>query len=194
MINLPRPRLVLFLAAGLLLSLPLEAQVPKKQPLGRYSELWTKSAFTIPPLKEVVEVEEKNPLEEYTLAGACEVEGGWFVVLINKKERDKRIRLRPDEENEEGFEVVKVDRGLSYMDTRVEIKSRSGKIGAVEYDEKFIVLKKATPKAPAGKKPSVKPSQRPSTPQRTATPSKRPTSPSSGGNPRVRRIPSPPSR
>ena len=61
--------------AGLSLCLPLAAQVPKKQPLGRYSELWTKSAFTIPPVKEVVEVEEENPLEEYTLAGACEVQG-----------------------------------------------------------------------------------------------------------------------
>lgn len=190
----PRIQWFLCLVAGLFLVLPLGAQVPKKQPLGRYSELWTKSAFTIPPLKEVVEIEEENPLEEYTLAGACEVEGGWFVVLINKKERDKRIRLHPGENNEEGFEVVKVDRGSSYMDTRVEIKNRSGKIGAVEYDEKFIVLKKATPKAPAGKKPTIKPGQRPPTPQRPTTTSKRPTSTSSGGKPRVRRIPSPPSR
>ena len=80
----PRIQWFLCLVAGLFLVLPLGAQVPKKQPLGRYSELWTKSAFTIPPLKEVVEIEEENPLEEYTLAGACEVEGGWFVVLINK--------------------------------------------------------------------------------------------------------------
>ncbi|MBB79987.1 MAG: hypothetical protein CMN02_03120 [Roseibacillus sp.] len=190
-----RIRRFLCLMVGLILVLPLGAQVPKKQPLGRYSELWTKSAFTIPPIKEVVEIEEENPLEEYTLAGACEVEGGWFVVLINKKERDKRIRLHPGEKNEEGFEVVKVDRGSSYMDTRVEIKNRSGKIGAVEYDEKFIVLKKATPRAPAGKQPTVKPGQKPTTPQRPTTTSKRPsTSSSSGGKPRVRRIPSPPSR
>ena len=192
--NSPRSRLFPCLVAGLSLCLPLAAQVPKKQPLGRYSELWTKSAFTIPPVKEVVEVEEENPLEEYTLAGACEVQGGWFVVLINKKERDKRIRLHPGEENEEGFEVMKVERGSCYLETRVEIKNRSGKIGAVEYDEKFIVLKKATPKAPVGNKPTVKPGQRPPTPQRTATPTKRPTSSSSAGKPRVRRIPSPPSR
>ncbi len=169
------------------------AEVPKKQPLARYSQLWTNSAFTIPPAKEVVEVEEDNPLDEYTLAGTCEVEGGWFVVLINKKERDKRIRLHPGEKNEEGFEVVKVERGASYMDTRVEIKNRSGKIGSVEYDKKFIVLKKATPKAPVGKKPVVKPGQRPPT-SRTPTPSTRPTSSSSAGKPRVRRIPSPPKR
>ena len=158
-------------------------------------ETWTNSAFTIPPVKEVVEVEEDNPLDEYTLAGTCEVEGGWFVVLINKKERDKRIRLHPGEKNDEGFEVVKVERGASYMDTRVEIKNRSGKIGSVEYDKKFIVLKKATPKAPVGRKPVVKPGQKPPT-SRTPTPSTkgRPSSSSSASKPRVRRIPSPPKR
>ena len=169
--------------------------VPKKPVLSRYSELWTNSAFTIPPVKEVVEVEEDNPLDEYTLAGTCEVEGGWFVVLINEKERDKRIRLHPGEKNDEGFEVVKVERGASYMDTRVEIKNRSGKIGSVEYDKKFIVLKKATPKAPVGRKPVVKPGQKPPT-SRTPTPSTkgRPSSSSSASKPRVRRIPSPPKR
>ena len=169
--------------------------VPKKPVLSRYSELWTNSAFTIPPVKEVVEVEEDNPLDEYTLAGTCEVEGGWFVVLINKKERDKRIRLHPGEKNDEGFEVVKVERGASYMDTRVEIKNRSGKIGSVEYDKKFIVLKQATPKAPVGRKPVVKPGQKPPT-SRTPTPSTkgRPSSSSSASKPRVRRIPSPPKR
>ena len=169
--------------------------LPKKPVLSRYSELWTNSAFTIPPVKEVVEVEEDNPLDEYTLAGTCEVEGGWFVVLINKKERDKRIRLHPGEKNDEGFEVVKVERGASYMDTRVEIKNRSGKIGSVEYDKKFIVLKKATPKAPVGRKPVVKPGQKPPT-SRTPTPSTkgRPSSSSSASKPRVRRIPSPPKR
>ena len=56
--------------------------VPKKPVLSRYSELWTNSAFTIPPAKEVVEVEEDNPLDEYTLAGTCEVEGGYVTVLL----------------------------------------------------------------------------------------------------------------
>ena len=86
-----------------------------------------------------------------------------------------------------------MERGASYMDTRVEIKNRSGKIGSVEYDKKFIVLKKATPKAPAGRKPVLKPGQKPPT-SRTPTPSARPSSSSSASKPRVRRIPSPPKR
>ncbi|MCH2062668.1 MAG: hypothetical protein MK194_02965 [Roseibacillus sp.] len=176
------------------------ADVPAKKPLARYSELWTKSAFTVPPPPPEVEVEEDNPLDDYTLAGTCEVKGGWFVVLINKKERDKRIRLHPGEENDQGFEVVKVDRGKGFMDTKVEIKNRSGKIGMVEYDKKFIVLKKATPRAPVGKKPVTKPGQRPPTSRgptppsssRSSSSSSRPSSSSSKA--RTRRIPNPPSR
>ncbi len=179
--------------------LPAFSEVPTKTPLARYSELWTRSAFTVPPPPPEVEAEEDNPLDEYTLAGTCEVKGGWFVVLINKKERDKRIRLHPEEENDQGFEVVSVDRGKGFMDTKVEIKNRSGKIGTVEYDKKFIVLKKATPKAPAGTKPTSKPTskpgQRPSSsrgPTPPSRPSSRPSPPA--GKPRVRRTPNPPTR
>ena len=73
----------------------------------------------------------------------------------------------------------------------------NGKIGTVEYDKKFIVLKKATPRAPVGrkpttKKPTTKPGQRPSSSRGPTRPSSRPSP--SAGNPRVRRIPNPPSR
>ena len=143
-----------------------------------------------------MEVEEENPLEEYTLAGAGKLKGGWFVVLMHKKDRE-RVRLSPGKESEEGFEVVNVQRGKSYMDTKVEIKTRSGKTGTVEYDKKFIVLRKATPKAPVkGAKPAVRPpgqkTSSPPVPGRSGKPATaRPPSPT---KPRVRRIPSPPSR
>ena len=188
-------------AASLLLGAvaPAFSDVPTKKPLARYSELWTKSAFTVPPPPPEVTVEEDNPLDDYTLAGTCEVKGGWFVVLINKKERDKRIRLHPGEENDQGFEVVKVDRGKGFMDTKVEIKNRSGKIGMVEYDKKFIVLKKATPRAPVGKKPVTKPGQRPPTSRGPTPPSSSRSSSSSSRSsssrkPSARPIPNPPSR
>ena len=184
---------VSFLAAAVL---PGLAEIPRKKPLTRYTQLWTKSAFTVPPEPPEVEVEEENPLDEYTLAGAGKLKGGWFVVLMHKKDRE-RIRLSPGKASEKGFEVVNVERGKSYMDTKVEIKTRSGKTGTVEYDKKFIVLRKATPKAPVkGAKPAARPTNgRPATPPvpgRSTKPSNaRPPSPT---KPRVRRIPSPPSR
>ena len=184
--------IVSFLVAAVLPSL---AEVPRKKPLTRYTQLWTKSAFTVPPEPPEVEVEEDNPLEEYTLAGAGKLKGGWFVVLMHKKDRE-RVRLSPGKPSEKGFEVVNVERGKSYMDTKVQIKTRSGKTGTVEYDKKFIVLRKATPKAPVkGSKPAARPSRQKTTPPvpgRSAKPSTaRPPTPS---KPRVRRIPSPPSR
>lgn len=187
----------LFMAAVL----PALAEVPKKKPLSRYAKLWNDSPFTVKPLPDVVIKEEENPLDNYTLAGACELKGGWFVVLMNKKDRE-RIRLRPGAESEDGFKVVKVEHGASYLETKVEIRTRSGKTGTVEYDKKFLVLKKATPKAPTGAKPGqLKPGQRP----RSGAPTipgrqpsgNRPPNPSSGGStnkPRVRRIPNPPTR
>lgn len=180
--------------------LPMRADVPIKKPLARYAELWTKSPFTVPPPKDVPDVVVENPLDDYTLAGACEMKGGWFVVLINKKERDKRVRIRPGVENDMGFQVIKVDGGQGFMDTKVQIKTRSGKKGTVEYDRKFIVLKKATPRANPSGKPGAKPNpsgRKPPVPGRTSTnrtPPRPGTSTSSGGRPRVRRIPNPPSR
>lgn len=173
--------------------LPALSAVPKKQPLGRYAELWNDSPFTVKPAVDAPAEEVKNPLEDYTLAGACEMKGGWFVVLINKKDRNERIRLRPGvEDKENGFQVVKVENGDSYLGTKVEIQTRSGMTGTVEYDKKFIVLKKATPRAPS--KPGAKP--KPPVPGRAT--GKRPPVPSSSSSTarpsRVRRVPNPPSR
>ena len=40
--------------------LPSLAEVPRKKPLTRYTQLWTKSAFTVPPDPPEVEVEAKR--------------------------------------------------------------------------------------------------------------------------------------
>jgi len=95
-----------------------------------------------------------------------------------------------------------VQNGTKYMETKVQIQTGGGQKGWVEYDKKFMVLKKAAPRAPKGKpgaKPGAKPRpgqpavKRPPMPQprtnsRGATPKK------SGRPPRVRRVPTPPTR
>ena len=185
-------------------AMPAFSGVPRKQPLGRYAELWTKSPFTVPPVVAGEEKVEENPLEDYTLAGVCEMRGGWFVVLINKKEREKRVRIKPGTTNTEGFQVVSVDNGSSYLETKVQIQTAGGQKGWVEYDKKFLVLKAATPQAPAGGR-NNNPGARPGTPggppvpgrppAATPNPSPRPTGNDSGNRPsRVRRVPTPPSR
>ena len=145
--------------------------------------------------------EEENPLEDYTLAGVCKVKGGWFVVLINKKDRNERLRLRPGKSTDQGFEVVNVEQGSKRLETKVEIKTRGGKTGWVEYDEKLIAVKKAVPKAPAGGKPGAK---NPPVPQRGGpqrpgastppVPGKTGNNNTAGRGSRVRRVPTPPTR
>lgn len=184
------------------------ASVPRKQRLDRYAKLWTKSLFTVPPDVVAPEIVEENPLEDYTLAGVAEIKGGWFVVLINREDRAKRVRIKPGAANEEGFKVVKVEEGSGFMDTKVQVETSGGKQGWVEYDKKFLVLKGATPSAPAantsGNRGQV--TARPGTPNRPPVPTRaasarrtppRPNASSSRNNnqpSRVRRVPTPPSR
>lgn len=190
-------KMIPLLTAAILMGtiLPAISAVPIKQPLGRYAELWTDSPFTVKPPIDAPEVEEENPLDDYTLAGACKMKGGWFVVLINKKDRNERVRIRPGVENLSGFQVVGVENEGGYMDTKVQIQTRNGKKGTVEYDKKFIVLRKATPRAPT-RKPTAKPGQRPPIPGRSSRPpmpTKKPTTTSTRPS-RVRRVPNPPTR
>lgn len=184
------------LSLGVLMTalvMPTFADVPKKRSLGTYSQLWKKSMFTVPPEVEEKPKEEKNPLEEYTLAGVSQMKGGWFVVLINKKKRDDRVKIHPNEANTLGFEVVSVEDGTHFLETRVEIKTRGNKTGWVEYDKKFIALKKAAPKpAPRGGKGNPgRSGQRPPIPSATSG-NKSGSGTSSRG--RVRRVPTPPSK
>lgn len=182
---------------------PLLAGVPSKQVATRYMNLWSQSPFTIPPKAPDVVVEESNPLEDFTLAGVCKLQKGWFVVLINKKQREERVSIKPDQENSEGFQIVKVEEGGGHMDTRVEIRTRGGKSGWVEYDKKFIAVRTTVPTNPAGR---AQPNQPPvpgrpgAQPARPGTPNVRPPVPTptsnnnSRGPSRVRRVPTPPSR
>jgi hypothetical protein len=170
---------------------PLGADIPKKQVIGRYSKLWSKSPFTTPP---VVEVGEPGPgaLDDYVLTGVSKLPAGYFVVLMDKKKRDKRVTIIPGEINSQGFKVVSVIQDpIDYKATQVRISVR-GETGMIGYDEKFLALKKGLV---AAKKPPVKPGTRPPGVRPPTT--HKPTTtrkPSRGRTPRVRRVPTPPKR
>jgi hypothetical protein len=172
----------------------LFAGPPKKQPIGRYVSLWTNSPFTVKPDEEPPE-EVPNALEDYVLTGVSKLPEGYFVVLMNKKKREERVRIAPNDPNDAGFEVVKVTQDpYDYMKTEVEIAVGGGKTGLVTYEEKYLALKTPAPQ----KKPT--PNQTSSTRRPTPTipgmkPGTTPTRTSStGSSPRVRRVPTPPSR
>lgn len=178
--NIATGLLVAALGAGC-----LSARPPKKRPFTSYTSLWTNSPFTVKP-EPTPDEPVADALEDYVLTGVSKLPEGYFVVLMNKKERDKRIRIAPNEQNAEGFKVVNVKQDpYDYMKTVVEIAVGGGKTGVVTYEEKFLALKTPAPQrkpaTPARQAlpPGVKP---PTNNTRTATP------------PRVRRVPTPPKR
>lgn len=193
---------VLFVLSGAVEAV-LGDEVPRKAPVGRYQKLWAQSPFTEKPPPPELE-EQPSELDDYTLAGVSPLEGGYSVVLINKKERNKRVHLLPGMANKEGFQVIGVRQDpISSKNTTVEIKTAAGKVGRVGYEEKYLALK-APNTAPAAK-PAGKPTGKsPPTPSRSGsnrgaqqipglTAPKRPTTGSSGERkPRVRRVPTPP--
>ena len=163
-------------------------EIPKKSPVGRYAKLWVKSPFTEKP--PPVEGPEKiSLLDDYTLAGVSPVEGGYSVILINKKKRDDRIHLMPGmTTGEHGFTVVSVRQDpISTKNTTVEIKMADGTVDRVGKEEKFLALKTA----PGTKKPPKKPVAKPHIPGLNTGAKPKPTT---GRAPRVRRVPTPPKK
>ena len=74
---------VAFFLLGMLY--PASSAVPDKRPNNDYEILWTDSPFTSKRIDNP-----PNPVADYTLAGLGQLEDGWFVVLLHKKDRTKR--------------------------------------------------------------------------------------------------------
>ena len=138
-------KLLLFLSCALTLSSFAEA--PRKQPLSRYSQLWTQSVMTTkPPPPERVTV---NALDDWTLAGVVNDPRGPVVMMMKKADRKERIRIEPGVTNAEGFEVIEV-KGSGSSDTVVMMRYR-GQVGELRFDEKLTTVQNAP--RPAGPAP-----------------------------------------
>ncbi len=144
--------------APLLLILPaltaaLHAEVPQKQPLGNYANLWTNSPFTAkPPVTGTAPV--ANPLEDYALLGVSPIGNkGYRVTLINKKQADQRITVETGKASSAGFSIVKVNRETGQpLKTTVEMTAGSMQ-GTVSFDEKLLTIAAPPPTAPTGQVP-----------------------------------------
>lgn len=122
------------------------ADVPRPQPVSRYTELWTKSRITSKP--DPVTVEETNILDDYVLLSVTPLGDDYMVSIKNTKNATEgRIRIYPGESNEAGFSVKSVEQSSDYLATKVTLV-HDGKVGVVEYDEKFLALKKPPAAAP----------------------------------------------
>lgn len=136
--NVARISLTLFLF-GTLIPTTASAAVPKKRLPHHYETLWTNSPFTSKPIEPSTSPP-PNPVEDYTLAGLSRVEDGWFVVLIHKIDRSKRIRLSPHQCTASGFGVVAIEHPTTRQ-VRVKIEAE-GQSAWVQFEPKFLTLRK----------------------------------------------------
>ena len=130
------------------------ADLPKKAPLSRYSNLWTNSPFTSkpPPLEGGIG---PNPLDDYALIGVSPIgvsttSGNIYrVTLINKKKPDERIIVDSDKAPKDGLKIIEVIR-KSGDPLGTTVRMNSGSLtGTVAFESKLLTLAQA-PKAPPG--------------------------------------------
>jgi hypothetical protein len=125
--------------------LPAHANIPKKQPLVKYTGLWTNSPFTAKP-PEVQAAPPVNPFEDFTLTGIAPVPGGHRITIVSKKNPDVKRIIEPGGTSE--FKVVSVNRNPEKaLGTSVVLSSGSIQ-GTVTFEPELITLK-AAPAAPA---------------------------------------------
>jgi hypothetical protein len=135
---------------------------PQKAPLQKYSPLWTSSPFTVKP---IVTGQPQGPsaFEDWALGGVSEVEGGYMVTLVHRKNQGETQVIKPKgtvhsskDEMEwlnpgdpKAFKVDKVTYGkTSWKDTTVTV-STGGKTGTIKFDDKQLTP--AASAAPGGR-------------------------------------------
>ena len=181
--SIVRPSLLLFLAVSGLNA----ADLPKKAPLSRYTELWTKSPFTAPP-KPVDDGPVVNPFEDLALKGVAPIAGGYLITLINKKNPAEAMPpIDTDQPSE--FQVLRIEHDPDKALGTVVYLSKGDITGSVTFDEK-LSFPKAPIKPPVNKTAQPQPGQVvPPKPPPVPTPP--PTPPSASRQPRARVVPGP---
>ncbi len=128
------PAVALALIAGAT-ALHAEAFNPKRYPLDRYSKIWEKSPFEFEIMAEETIEKKEDPFENLRLAGYT-AQGDVFSILLYDVENptDPRIRLKSGDETEEGIQLVEVERGKTFRETKIHLK-KGDYVGTVGYDD-----------------------------------------------------------
>lgn len=157
------------------------AEPPQKDSVSKYSQLWTRSLITVPPPPELREAEEETtPLDDYVLGGYTKLKTGYFVSLINTKDRTDRLTISSNSPGSGKYSVLKVEtnpENFSEVKVLVRVGDQERWIG---YDEKFLNLSRpAAPSASAPPSPEASNNRGKNNQPQTR-------------RPRVRRVPVPP--
>ncbi|MBK1792599.1 hypothetical protein [Persicirhabdus sediminis] len=159
------PVLVSLLVTSLSVALA-QALPPRKPTIGQFTSLVNNSPFTIKQAAAAPVQAANNIDKEWMLGGISPAaDGGHQVLLINKKDRKKRIRFVEGYDTD-GFKLLDVKQDpKSYKNSKVRV-SLQGQEAWLGYDDKLIQPAGAAPRsapssAAKGKKPVV---ARPPTP------------------------------
>ena len=123
-------------AATLQADEPPETFIPS-----RYYDLWRNSPFTDPPPEEVKE-DIKNDLDDWVLMGVRKYKDRQIVTVVNSKDRAQRIEVPSRDANELGLAILEVKMARSFLNTEVHLQKGPHR-GWVQYDPKFLVVKRA---------------------------------------------------
>lgn len=129
---------VFSLILSIFLCLNIHAEIPRKTSPQTYSSLWTDSPFTNKPIV-VNNAPQENPFKDLHLTGIAPIEGGYRLVISNKKDKNaKKIIIEPG--NSSGYEVLAVNRNPEEkFGTTVTL--RRGTIqGVVRFEPSLVVL------------------------------------------------------
>lgn len=131
--------LALVIASGAVVS----ADPPRQMPVTRYTPLWSDSPFTTKPPPPTAP-EAANPFEGYSLGGVSKLADGYFVVLLNAKDPNENVLIRPGYKSD--WEIVEVDWSkTNWRETKVKLKKGST-VGTVGFDTANLTV---TPPAAA---------------------------------------------
>lgn len=186
--------LPLILASSLL----CQGEPPRKEPVTKYSQLWTRSLITVPPPpEEKLEEEVTTPLDDYVLGGYTKLKSGYFVSLINTKDRSERLTISSGSPGSGPYTVLQVQSNpedFTEVKVLVKVGNQEKWIG---YDDKFLTLSRPAAPAPAAA-PSNQRTNRSSERRNGNNNRSRNNNANNNGNeprqrrPRVRRVPVPP--
>lgn len=147
--------LAVSLAAG-----TASAEPPKKPPLTTYTKLWSDSPFTTKPPPAAMK-EEDSAMADWTLGGVSEVDGGYMVTLLHKKNAGESMIIRPRniqkvtadaiewlKPGDPGtFKLDRVEYGKGgWKDISVHLMAGT-RSGVVRFDEKNLTPKASAPAA-----------------------------------------------
>ena len=134
----------------------VNAGIPRKEPLVKYTGLWTKSPFTSKP-PPVTAGPTVNPLDDFTLTGIAPVPGGYRITIISKKNPELKKVIEPGRTGE--FTVVSVNRNPDKALGTTVVLSTGSVQGTVSFEKEMLTLK--APPAPKRQQVKLPPGIRP---------------------------------